>query len=411
MAKQVKDTDVIQKDIFENSIKSGNAFKKVLEDIDAQLKETASLSKKGLGGVDPNSAKGIREINAEVTNSIKLRKASVDIEKKQEQLKREQLKTETALLNQKKKADAEDRKRIKVLRESNSAYKQQSKELADLSRRFKDLSVAGRGSGKVARGLLIDIKKLNAGLVKADVATGRFGRNVGNYPKGLGKATAGLKQFAGALGLTSGIFLLAQGLKEAFNTIKDFGQANANLASILGTTRGNIRELTEDAKRLGSISAFTASQITSLQVELAKLGFSRKEILQSTEAIQSLAQATGTDLAQSAMQVGATLRAFNLDASEAGRVVDVLALSTSKSALDMTKLATALPIVSSTAKVAGVSIERTTALLGVLADRGLDASTSGTSLRNIFLELSKQGLTWDEAMGQINDSKLRINPS
>ena len=31
---------------------------------------------------------------------------------------------------------------------------------------------------------------------------------------------------------------------------------------------------------------------------------------------------------------------------------------------------------------AGVSVEETTALLGLLADRGLDASTAGTSLRN-----------------------------
>jgi len=43
-------------------------------------------------------------------------------------------------------------------------------------------------------------------------------------------------------------------------------------------------------------------------------------------------------------------------------------------------------------------------LLGVLSDRGLDASTAGTSLRNIFLDIAKAGLTWEEAMGQINSA-------
>ena len=108
----------------------------------------------------------------------------------------------------------------------------------------------------------------------------------------------------------------------------------------------------------------------------------------------NLAAATGSDLAEAATVSGAALRSFGLDAREMSRVTDVLALATSKSALDMQKLATALPTVASTAKVAGITIERTTALLGVLSDRGLDASTSATSLRNVFLELSKKGLTW-----------------
>jgi hypothetical protein len=56
------------------------------------------------------------------------------------------------------------------------------------------------------------------------------------------------------------------------------------------------------------------------------------------------------------------------------------------------------------AKTAGLSVEKTTALLGTLTDRGLDASTAGTGLRNIFLELSKEGMTFEEAMLQINSA-------
>ena len=241
-------------------------------------------------------------------------------------------------------------------------------------------------------------------MVKADVSAGQFGRVIGRYPKALGRAKAGLRQFAGALGLTSGIFLLVQGLKDAFNLFTEFGQAQANLASILGKSKGEIKDLTDEAKRLGSVTANTASEITELQTELSKLGFNKQEILDSTEAIQRLSQATGTDLAQSATQVGSVLRSFNLDATEAARVADVMASSTSKSALDMSKLATALPVVSKTANVAGASLEQTTAMLGVLADTGIDASTSATALRNIFLETAKSGTSLEEAFAKINES-------
>ena len=57
------------------------------------------------------------------------------------------------------------------------------------------------------------------------------------------------------------------------------------------------------------------------------------------KATLDLATATGTDLARSCyrLQVHA-IRGFQLDASEAGRVVDVMAVAFSSSALDIEKL-------------------------------------------------------------------------
>ena len=162
--------------------------------------------------------------------------------------------------------------------------------------------------------------------------------------------------------------------------------------------------MTTQAKELGASTAFTASQVTELQTNFARLGFPTDDIMNMTEATLNGAAALGSDLGEQAALTGALLKQFGLDSEEAGRVNDVLAESAAKSALDFSKLSTALPIVGATANTAGVSIERTTALLGTLSDRGLDASTSGTSLRNIFLELSKKGLTFDEAMQQINTS-------
>ena len=43
-------------------------------------------------------------------------------------------------------------------------------------------------------------------------------------------------------------------------------------------------------------------------------------------------------------------------------------------------------------------------MIGKLADAGIQAETAGTQLRNIFLELSKRGITLDEALTQIQQS-------
>jgi phage-related protein len=69
------------------------------------------------------------------------------------------------------------------------------------------------------------------------------------------------------------------------------------------------------------------------------------------------------------------------------RVSDVFAKAAGSSALGIESLGTAMPIVTALAKAAGVTFEETVATLGKLSDRGIDASTAATGLRNIFSEL------------------------
>jgi len=221
----------------------------------------------------------------------------------------------------------------------------------------------------------------------------------------VGGIKKGMAQWATTMiGVTAAISGITALVKGAVKIFTDFEKANSQLAAVTRASAEEMKFMKDQAKELGSTTAFTASQVTELQTEFAKLGFPTGEILQMTEATLSGAAALGSELGEQASLTGALLKQFGLDADEAGRVNDVLAESAASSALDFGKLSTALPIVGATANTAGVSIERTTALLGTLSDRGIDASTAGTSLRNIFLELSKQGLTFEEAMEQINTS-------
>jgi len=195
-----------------------------------------------------------------------------------------------------------------------------------------------------------------------------------------------------------------QGIGKMVNIVRDFEQANADLASVLGVTTEETEKLTNQQLQLGATTVFTAAEIAGLQKELAKLGFTQEEIIASTEAIQQLAAATNTDLAQAASVAASTVKGFSLTADETQRVVDVMAKSFSSSALDMEKFSTAMAIVAPVAKNAGFTIEETTAQLGILADRGVDASTAATSLRNIFLENSKAGRTFEEGLQLIQKS-------
>lgn len=216
---------------------------------------------------------------------------------------------------------------------------------------------------------------------------------------GVGMKTL-ISGYVGAQAVISGIVKLFTLLREGAGDIVKFEFANSNLAAILGTTSDKIKDLTADAQRLGATTKYTASQATELQIELAKLGFTKKEILDSTSAILRFAQATGAELSEAAALSGAALRMFNADTKDTEQYVSAMAIATSKSALSFSYLATALPIVGPVAKAFNFTIEDTLALLGKLADAGFDASSSATATRNILLNLADGSGKLAKALGK-----------
>lgn len=197
-----------------------------------------------------------------------------------------------------------------------------------------------------------------------------------------------IKGFVGAQAVISGFQKMVDAIKSGVHSIIDFEAANSKLAAILGEAKTNINELIYDAKRLGATTRYTASEATALQIELAKLGFSKKEILDSTEYILKFAQATGAELPEAAALAGASIRMFGATTQETEKYVAAMAVATTKSALSFSYLQTAMPIVGPVAKAFNFTIEDTLALLGKLSDAGFDASMSATATRNIILNLA-----------------------
>jgi hypothetical protein len=189
----------------------------------------------------------------------------------------------------------------------------------------------------------------------------------------------------------------------------EFEKALSGLEAVSGSTEAEMTALSNQAKDLGASTAFTASQVVKLQTELAKLGFTVGDIQNSTPAILDLASSLEVDLASAAEFAGSVVRSFGLTTEETQRVVDVMALSTASSALNFGALQESLKVAAPTARAVGVSIERTAALLGVLADTGLKGSIAGTGLSKTFIALNKEGISLEDAMDKVKNSSNQLN--
>ncbi|MHC4195868.1 MAG: phage tail tape measure protein, partial [Planctomycetota bacterium] len=189
---------------------------------------------------------------------------------------------------------------------------------------------------------------------------------------------------------------------------KEFDLTLSKVQATTGASKQEFKELKDLALELGESTKFSANDVATLELELSKLGFSVQQVKDATPAILDFAAASDVELGRAAEVIASTTNAFNLLASDSQRVADVAAKAFASSALDVEKFATAIAIVAPAAEATGTSIEETVAILGKISDAGVDASTAGTALRNIFIDLADKGLTFEQAISQIENSQNKL---
>jgi len=287
------------------------------------------------------------------------------------------------------------------------SYRALQAQLQQLENEYKDLTEAerksarGRELSKKVRNLRGEIRGLNEELGKKGLS-GAFREAFTT----LGGVDIGrLATIGGAVTLAAqGLRSLGRFVGDSIQVYADFNRQISFLGAVSGASADELAALEEQARQLGETTQFSASQVAQLEIEYAKLGFTPAEILAATADTLNLATVAQSDLGETTAVTASVLRAFNLDASEAKRVTDVASLAFSSSALDLSKFSTAMAAVAPVAASANVSLEDTTALLGVLVDAGLDPSTAGTGLRNVFLDIAAEGITLEEALSQITNA-------
>ena len=288
------------------------------------------------------------------------------------------------------------------LNSNNKAISENNKKIAECEKRLDKITMSANQLARKANALRKELRDTVKSLQPEKYAA--LEKELKEVEKAYGQATKKAEGFGGSLlslnkikTVLAGVFVtigamitgqIVGGLRDAISTIIEFEKKNSTLAAILGTTKKSIKDLTDEARRLGATTSYTAAQVTALQIELAKLGFFKEDIKAMTPSVLKFAKAVDTDLASAATLAGATLRIFNLDAEDTERALSTMAIGTTSSALNFEYLNSAMSTVGPVANSFGFTIEETIALLGALANSGFDASSAATATRNILLNLA-----------------------
>lgn len=247
----------------------------------------------------------------------------------------------------------------------------------------------------------------------------RLSADTSGFYKGMAVANASLVR-TGGLGKKvmagMGLATLAMGYM-AVRSAGDFQQSMNILQAVSGATGNQLDIMRKKAIALGAdlkLPNTSAKDAADAMVELSKGGLSVNQILTATRGTIQLSLAANEDLATSSQVVARALKAFGLSGDQATTIANLLAAAANKSTAEFSDLELGIQNASAQFTGAGYNIQTLTVALAELADRGLNGSIAGTSLKYMLQRLESPTTKAAAALKQMNisiaDSHGKIRP-
>ncbi|HID8887265.1 TPA: phage tail tape measure protein, partial [Klebsiella pneumoniae] len=199
---------------------------------------------------------------------------------------------------------------------------------------------------------------------------------------------------------------------------------DTDMSRVMALTRmdkGDSRftDLREQAKKLGAETAFSSSDAAQGQAFLAMAGFVPEAIQAALPGVLDTAIAGGAlsgdiSLGETADIGASVLKQFGLQATDMGRVGDVLAGTFTRSSTNLRALGDTMKYAGPVASALGISLEEAAAMAGVLANNGLRGSDAGTAMRASLTRLSAPTGAAAKALKELGvsvaDSRGKLRP-
>lgn len=193
---------------------------------------------------------------------------------------------------------------------------------------------------------------------------------------------------------TQGIGMAVSAVKNFCGEIVEIGSgfetSMSKVSALSGAAGDELGQLEAKARELGASTTFSASQAADALGYMALAGWDTQQMLEGVGPVLSLAQAGEMGLAAASDLVTDYLSAFNMEAAETQRMVDVLAYSQANANTDVEGLGNAFKNCAANCNAAGLDIETTSALIAQMANQGLKGQLAGTALNAVMRDMTAQ---------------------
>lgn len=201
--------------------------------------------------------------------------------------------------------------------------------------------------------------------------------------------------------------------KQGIETVKSLDDAMLNLQMATGESKSNVQNMMQGYNALGQELGALTTEVSSSADTWLRQGRSMEETNQLIKDSMVLSKIGQVDAEKSSEILTATINGFQLAAEEASHINDVLSSIDLASASSVEGIGTALTKTASMANNAGVSLEKTAAIIATIKDVTQDSDTSvGNAVKSILSRMNqiKAGKFVDAETGEaLNDVEKVLN--
>ncbi len=238
--------------------------------------------------------------------------------------------------------------------------------------------------------------------------------NFGNKLTGVAEKLRNVGSWGGTMAVGGALTSAANKAMEFKSQIAQIGPLLSNTGRITSSIRGEMEQMSNASLKWSQQYGVSTTEINNSMMELIRRGFTTNQVMGSMPALLDAVKASGEDMNTVMQSSASVIEAFGLKADTAAQqtknmrmVTDGLTYVANATASSYADLSTGLNYVGQTAAAAHVSFMDTAIALGIMSNKGVEASTAGTALRQMFTTLTKDtkvnrahlkaiGLSFDE---------------
>lgn len=316
------------------------------------------------------------------------------------------------------KANVEYKEACQLYGEDSEEAKRLEKALQTLERRTNSYNTQIANTNTELLQNQQAIRDVNAEIDKGTQEHQKFSQGIVNLGTGIGKlGLDGMKLSVKAV--TEEVKLAAEGLaaytaavaaaaagiaKFATGVGMSFEEGMSGVEAIANVSAENMDMLTQKAKDLGAQTKFTATEVSEGFNYMAMAGWEAEDMMQGIDGVINLAAASGEDLGLVSDIVTDSLTAFKMEADQAGRYADILAMASSNANTNVGMMGETFQYCAPIAGALGYKVDDMATAIGLMANAGIKGSMAGTSLRSIMTNLSAPTENSAAAMEQLGIS-------
>jgi TP901 family phage tail tape measure protein len=254
----------------------------------------------------------------------------------------------------------------------------------------KYLSVVFTGEDKSATKTF---KQVDGAADKTQTKLSKFGNAIGSAVK---------------VGAIAGVAVGVAAIGKGVTAFADFERSmNEVFTLIPGTSKEAMDAMTKDVKNFSTEFGVLPDRVVPALYQALSAGVPKDNVFEFLEVAQKAAKGGVTDLTVSVNGISSVINAYGTDVLSATDASDLMFTAVRLGKTSFEEMSASLFQVTPTAAALGVKFGDVTAALASMTAQGVPTSVATTQLRQLFVELSKEGTKTSDVFSKISGKSFK----